>query len=276
MAQETTTILHYVLLISAILIALGVLRLFIKKLLDSLVASGRLSPSVRSTTLTMINLFIALVAVVVSVYLIVGEYLYIVVATIACLIIISFAMFFGAIRSYLVGIALRTTMKSAPYIVYLPQHKVRVNAVSVRVDAQHVELNDVYGNTYYVRNEQFANAILAHSFVNIPIEITVEHECSNPNSCYLFVEKVVNNIETRVFTGMKKEKRVFINEISNNRSKLLIKLSPINYPVRPLDFTRISRELAESIYEAAKELEGHVVVKDVIVKSPSSGLEFIE
>lgn len=276
MTQEASTILQYVLTISAILIALGVLRLFVKKLLDSLVSSGRLSPSVRSVTLTTINLFIALVAVVVSVYLVIGEYLYIVVGAIICLVIIGFGMFSGVIRSYLIGIALRTTIKSAPYIVYLPQHKVRVNAVSLRVNAQHVELNDVYGNTYYLRNEQFANAILAHSFVNIPIEVSIEYECNTPGGHYLFVEKAISNIESRAFTGTKKEKKVFVSEISKSKTTLLMRLSPINYPIRPLDFARISKEIAESIYEVARDFAGELVIKDVVVKSPSSGLEFAE
>ncbi|MEM5833298.1 MAG: hypothetical protein QXF04_02000 [Candidatus Aenigmatarchaeota archaeon] len=272
-SQGFATIVSDIVLIIVVIFVLGVFRLAIKKLLDSLVATGRLAYSVRNVVLTIVNLFVVASILVVSTFIVVKEYWVIVAAVITGFVVVGFVMFFNIIRSYIIGVAIRATLKPTPHVIYLPQYGLKVEATSLHMHPQYVEIHDVHGNTYLIRNEHFFNAILVPSSVCIPVEVSVEYECVELDKCYLFIEKTVSSLENYTFTGTKREKKVQVGEISRTRTKLLVKLNPVSYPVRSLDLVKISREISEVVSNVAKESSLNVVLKDVVVSIPLTGIE---
>ncbi|MEM3346262.1 MAG: hypothetical protein QXR36_02390, partial [Desulfurococcaceae archaeon] len=73
-SQGFATIVSDIVLIIVVIFVLGVFRLAIKKLLDSLVATGRLAYSVRNVVLTIVNLFVVASILVVGTFIVVKEY----------------------------------------------------------------------------------------------------------------------------------------------------------------------------------------------------------
>lgn len=268
-----TNIARLILLVVMVIAVLGVLRLAIKKLLDSLVVSGRLTPSIRNIVLTILNIFVVVSMLVVVTFIVVQEYWSVVAIVIVGLVVTCFTMFYNVIKSYLGGVALRVSTKTIPYTIYLPQHGLKIDATSLHINPQYAEIHDVHGNTYLIRNEHLINAILIPSFVNIPIEVLTEYECAEPSICFLFLEKLISSFENHVFTGMKKEKKVFINEVSRDHIRITLKLNPINYPVRSSDLIKISKEINEVINRTAMEHLPNVAVRNVVINIPLSGIE---
>jgi hypothetical protein len=258
-------IIRNTIIIVSIIVVVIVLRIIITRALRALVEKGVLSTRGLEIIARLIDL-IAFFITASIVILLFSPQFWIVLALLGVLAFILYIVLFDVIRPYIAGLAIQINpvFKSRSLDIILPEHNSAISGRLVKIDAQYLVIQDVFGNEYYIRNDAALNSIIKITPIYIQLIVEVNYKCST-RSLVDNVNSIIRALETARIPLFKEEVKVSLLEMSSTGVKLGLRLYPVSTPIRQTDLLKAVSAIIETIKSLSEE---NCIMEDVTVKVP--------
>ncbi|MCC6011023.1 MAG: hypothetical protein LM556_01320 [Desulfurococcaceae archaeon] len=258
-------IIRNTIIIVSIIVVVIVLRIIITRALRALVEKGVLSTRGLEIIARLIDL-IAFFITASIVILLFSPQFWIVLALLGVLAFIVYIVLFDVIRPYIAGLAIQINpvFKSRSLDIILPEHNSAISGRLVKIDAQYLVIQDVFGNEYYIRNDAALNSIIKITPIYIQLIVEVNYKCST-RSLVDNVNSIIRALETARIPLFKEEVKVSLLEMSSTGVKLGLRLYPVSTPIRQTDLLKAVSAIIETIKSLSEE---NCIMEDVTVKVP--------
>jgi hypothetical protein len=258
-------IIRNTIIIVSIIVVVIVLRIIITRALRALVEKGVLSTRGLEIIARLIDL-IAFFITASIVILLFSPQFWIVLALLGVLAFIVYIVLFDVIRPYIAGLAIQINpvFKSRSLDIILPEHNSAISGRLVKIDAQYLVIQDVFGNEYYIRNDAALNSIIKITPIYVQLIVEVNYKCS-ARSLVDNVNSIIRALETARIPLFKEEVKVSLLEMSSTGVKLGLRLYPVSTPIRQTDLLKAVSAIIETIKSLSEE---NCIMEDVTVKVP--------
>lgn len=258
-------IIRNTIIIVSIIVVVIVLRIIITRALRALVEKGVLSTRGLEIIARLIDL-IAFFITASIVILLFSPQFWIVLALLGVLAFIVYIVLFDVIRPYIAGLAIQINpvFKSRSLDIILPEHNSAISGRLVKIDAQYLVIQDVFGNEYYIRNDAALNSIIKITPIYVQLIVEVNYKCST-RSLVDNVNSIIRALETARIPLFKEEVKVSLLEMSSTGVKLGLRLYPVSTPIRQTDLLKAVSAIIETIKSLSEE---NCIMEDVTVKVP--------
>jgi hypothetical protein len=258
-------IIRNTIIIVSIIVVVIVLRIIITRALRALVEKGVLSTRGLEIIARLIDL-IAFFITASIVILLFSPQFWIVLALLGVLAFILYIVLFDVIRPYIAGLAIQINpvFKSRSLDIILPEHNSAISGRLVKIDAQYLVIQDVFGNEYYIRNDAALNSIIKITPIYVQLIVEVNYKCST-RSLVDNVNSIIRALETARIPLFKEEVKVSLLEMSSTGVKLGLRLYPVSTPIRQTDLLKAVSAIIETIKSLSEE---NCIMEDVTVKVP--------
>ncbi|MEM4020732.1 MAG: hypothetical protein QXS23_02555 [Desulfurococcaceae archaeon] len=231
-----------------ITLALVLIRILAKRLLDTLLSKGTISASIRDIVVKIIDISIVVILISSAILIFLPQY-WGIIGLLSVLAIIMLALLYIPLKSYLLGLAIQLDIKVRGkfHEIILPGYRKVLHGKVARTTSQHVVIQDVFGNEYMVRNEVFCNSILTTSSPHIELRLKIKYTCND--LCMNIINTVLDILERFRHPLIKTEKKIMVKKYTDSSVVMALKIFPINVPVRIVDIVDVVENLMQALRE---------------------------
>lgn len=251
--------------IVSLIIVVVILRIIIMRALRALVDKGVLSARGLEIIIRLVDLIAFLVTVSVTILLFSPQF-WVVLALLGILAFILYIVLFDVIKPYIAGLAIQINpvFKSRSLDIIIPEHEGAIRGRLVKIDAQYLVVQDVFGNEYYIRNDAALSSIIKITPIYVQLIVEVNYKCSD-KSIVDKVNAIIRELEATKIPLFKEEVEVNLLEMSSTGVKLALKLFPLSTPIRQTELLKAIGTIIETIKSLSEE---DCVLENVAVKIP--------
>lgn len=233
-----------------IILTLIVVRILLKRVLDTLSIKRVLSIEAKEAIIRVLDIFIVITAFLMFLSQFVEVYSVLIAIGVIGLTIAI--ILFDRIRGFVIYIRLQADRRilNKPYMIILPGFSKSIYGRVISITSTYCTVEDVFGDRYIVPNTLIYNAILKPYTPYLTFRLKVK--LPEGDSVEQILE-VVKNIRSDIFRV--DERKCVIDKISKNYIELKIVVHPLSATIRPIDIQNFVVEQLRHFKDYITEIE---------------------